>query len=304
MGKEETNKSKDIEKFKKQQLYKQKINLYKKSDIPEKYFRFKWEDYKPSHNSRTSIVSKEAIESRLLAKKSAIVYVNNINKNINTGKSIVFFGPKSSGKTVLATLILREGIEKYALNVRYVRFLSLVSYEFENKYMLSQEELKSIYDYYIDPDILCIDEIENISVKEWVKSSIYEILVERFNQRKPTIITSKIDFQLIKKVCGDGFYNILNDNQMFEACYIDSDGISLSDTDIEKETFYNLKIIIDGLQELYSKEKKEIKKSKTMYNKEPIIKGERIIQEIVKGKIFKNKENTDINLGLDGDVVW
>jgi len=284
------NDSEKLKIFKKNQENEIKKSLLNISGIPKQYLNFNWKSYDPENDSRNIINDKKVIESRKKAKEAALKYVLNIKENLANGKNLLFLGPKTSGKTVLATLILREIISKELCEVRYTRFVNLVSSQFNNLYKITPDELKNLYDYYTEPDVLCIDEIEEIYVRDYVQNCIHEILIDRLNQKKPTIITSRISLGKIKKTCGNGFYDIINDNQIFDICSIGAESYFLTDDSIDADELYLLEDAIKGLVYLLKKEK-EIKNkyNKYGYDDKLFVNGSKIIQEISKFK--KNKSN-------------
>jgi len=286
-----TNDSDKLEIFKNIQNNEMKKSLINISDIPKQYFDFNWKSYDPENDSRNIINDKKVIQSRKKAKEMALKYVLNIKENLINGKNLLFLGPKTSGKTVLATLILREIISRELCEVRYIRFINLVSSQFNNLYKIEPEDLKNLYEYYTEPSVLCIDEVEEIHVRDYVQNCIHEILIDRLNQKKPTIITSRISLEKIKKTCGNGFYDIINDNQIFDICSIGAESFFLTDDSIDSDELYLLEDAIKGLVFLLKKEKdnKSRYNNKYGYDDKILVNGSKIIQEISKFK--KNKNN-------------
>jgi len=191
----------------------------KNSDIPKEYWAYRWvkvsdgdKFYDPEFSTQNKIISEKTIFNRTKARDFAIDYVKNLDQNISSGKSIVFMGGKDSGKTVLATLILREIINKTLGDVLFVPFSQLIVES--NVYL--QDDIKNFTEKYTSPLALCIDDIDVRNTSEKLKEYLDHILTFRRLNLLPTIITSVGDFKDIRKTCGDPVYRLLSDNKIYK----------------------------------------------------------------------------------------
>lgn len=196
------------------------IQLYSSSGIPEEYYKFNWNDYNVNKIGDQVITDNDTIQSRKIAKKTALEYCSEIIKQTNKGKSILFIGVQSSGKTVLATLILREYIHRVRNPVLFVRFSFLCS---EASASFDNETLDLLRRKYIEPSVLCIDEIEEAETTGWIKRFLADVLDQRRDQQKPTILTSKIYSDKIRESCGVSVYNLITNDNAYKECFILTD---------------------------------------------------------------------------------
>lgn len=198
----------------KNELNKALSALVSMSDIPPEYMKFKFTDYKLDLVSR-KVNDKKTIESIIQSRKNALnfvaEYVRNIKSNVETGRSVLLVGKATSGKTLLATLILKAAIAK-TFHAKYVRFLRLITEA--NTSNLNDERVE-FENRYISPTVLCIDEIEESELNEKQKNYISHILSERRLNRRPTILTSKITQEEIRYVCGKNFHNAVDDRVIY-----------------------------------------------------------------------------------------
>lgn len=221
------------------------------SNIPKEYWDYKWKNtgagvkfYDPSFSSPGLRVSKETERTRENARNIALNYVSNLKKNVETGKSLLFVGGKNSGKTVLATLILREAINGLVGDVLFVPFSQLVV---ESNVYLPQD-VGDFTEKYIEPTILCIDDIDgDREGASKFRDYLDHILTSRRLAQSPTIVTSKIDLTGILRVCGKSVFSLLGDSSIYKKVNIVSNdsqdlevdylctGLSFSISDLERE---------------------------------------------------------------------
>lgn len=186
------------------------------SNIPKEYLDYKWSKKKGSKKyfdpefeaDKNYDVGPKTIGSRINALNIAAHYTRNLKENVEEGKSLFFLGGKNSGKTVLATLILRETINKLVENVLFVPFSQLVVEA--NVYL--PEDVNEYTERYITPTILCIDDLDNTrKPSERFIQYLDHILTTRRLCKSPTIITSKITLHTVSKVFGNSIYELFAD---------------------------------------------------------------------------------------------
>lgn len=219
-------------------------DFYRKgSNIPKEYWDYKWVEsepgvkfYDPKFVAKTDIpvVDAAVIESRTRARDEAFKYASKIKENCQSGSSLLFVGGQRSGKTVLATLILREGINKLIGSVYFVPFIQLVVEA--NVYLKS--DIEEYTAQYIDPDVLCVDDIDSSrKTSDKFKEYFDYILTSRRLARKPTIITSRLPVSKIRSMIGDGVYTLLNDKSIYKHINILSREMDYEDVDILSMNF-------------------------------------------------------------------
>lgn len=239
--------------IKKEKIRKIK-GLLKSSNIPENYKEFRsLEDYKEDHDTRKKIIKKSVIQSRKEAKVEIKNYLKNLKSKVEKGESLFIVGPKTSGKTVLATTILKQCIVELQEQVYYTRFSSFLNHA-TSSYL--QKEVENLIGTYVDPKVLLIDELDEFYADQKAKSHILNILERRLDERKPTIITSKIGIDEIFSCAGAQISSTIDD--YYKEIVICAENQEQKDVkiNIDKTSFYNVDTIIHKLEE-YKQEKKD-----------------------------------------------
>lgn len=219
--------------FEKNQTKFEKSYYLQKSNIPEEYLCYKWKKIKPSDKTYSVIYgherSRELSELTKISRKRAFNIAKNFSLNIEKkyrdASSLLFIGGKNSGKTVLATLILRDAINKLLADVLFVPYSKLV---IDANAASFKEHFAEIEEKYIDPDFLCIDDIDGSkNLKDKTRECIDYILTERRFAKNPTIITSRINIEDLRKVLGDSVYSLISDRDIYERVDIASNDIEI-----------------------------------------------------------------------------
>ncbi len=260
--------------LKKQQ--KAERDFYRKgSNIPLEYWDYKWistdnesKFYDPKFVVHTdfSVLDEAIIESRTRARNEAFEYSKNIKEKFELGKSLVIIGGQRSGKTVLATLILREAINNLIGSVYFVPFIQLVVES--NVYF--KEDIEKYTAQFIDPDMLCIDDIDSIrDTSPKFKEYFDYILTSRRLSRKPTIITSRMPVSKMRSMVGNGVFTLLNDRSIYKHINILSKDLNFEDMDILNSGFnFDINKLVEKLREHSRKQqiKNPVVISSSMHN--------------------------------------
>ncbi|MDO8610942.1 MAG: hypothetical protein Q7R95_10460 [bacterium] len=223
------------------------------SHIPEEYWGYKWSGYRKDFgpHEMNVLIPQSEIKSREKALHLAIDYAKNIEQNFKTGKSILFYGKKNSGKTVLATLILREAMQKLNKTALYVRFDKfLVDCTFKGGFY-DKEHIDYVDEIYIEPDFLCIDEVchkEQTSQK--FKDITRYIIYSRREALKPTIITTTEQDEMLLKIFGASFVETVQDMRTFLRITIieDTDHIARLGRISSPQAVFDRDVILKSIQ--------------------------------------------------------
>jgi DNA replication protein DnaC len=160
------------------QLQNESIELEKKintkmieSNFIERYLDYKFEDYK-TDNSPTQTLAVTTCK-RYIANQQAI-------KN---GKGLVIIGSAGVGKTMLATIIIKQLLinNKSIKTVQYLKYYQL------NFQRYSQFNLYKL----VNCDFLVIDEI-GASNAQFRQDLLHEIVDLRYDKNKPIILISNL----------------------------------------------------------------------------------------------------------------
>ncbi len=106
------------------------------------------------------------------------------------GGNLLFTGPTGTGKTFLTNCIAKELIDKYH-SVIYLSANDLFEILSRNRFdYQSEEEMKSMYQYILDCDLLIIDDLGTELNNSFTSSQLFYCINERQNSNKSTIIST------------------------------------------------------------------------------------------------------------------
>lgn len=140
---------------------------------------FLWTSYHTNATEGKELVSKYILKFPKFQEKGMGLYI--------------FSGTKGSGKTMLSCCILNEISKRYAGSVKFVNtldFLEITKKSFQG----SDEEVRALY----DANLLVIDDLGVQLNKEWIDTTFYRLINDRYVKRKPTIYTSNIPLDKLK----------------------------------------------------------------------------------------------------------
>lgn len=137
-------------------------------------------------------------------------YVAQFDVILPFGTSMIFSGKVGTGKTHLACAIVRALADRQ-LQVRYVTLLRLME-SVKNTFGTTSEDTAAAYKEYIDPVLLVIDEIGIQYGSEAEQVILYRILNARYEQLRPTIICSNLDWNGLTNCIGEPLCDRLREN--------------------------------------------------------------------------------------------
>lgn len=167
----------EIKRQEEEQEKRERIERYKKSGVPERYYTESLETYQVTNKMQKSAV--QAIRKFLGAIKRRIF------------RMLVLIGTVGTGKTHLACGLVREYGGKYATAMDIVEEIRRA------KSFSADQTEKQIIDYYSHVKLLVVDEIGRGIAATDEKYMLYQIINARYNTRKPTVLISnytKADF--------------------------------------------------------------------------------------------------------------
>jgi DNA replication protein DnaC len=181
--KELEEQQKKIEEERKREIIKQSSLI--NSQIPPRFLKASFDNYKTTTKEQDN------------AKKICLDYVSNFEKRLEAGTSLVFVGTYGAGKTHLACSIAQEIMKKgysslYANTSKALRRV-------KDTWGGGGEREQEAMNYFINPDLLILDEIGLQHGSEAEKIILFEILNERYMQCKPTILISNLDIKDLKE---------------------------------------------------------------------------------------------------------
>lgn len=202
------------------------------SMIPENFMDYKWGDYVPHSIEGKALSNSFVIESRENAKKICKSYVCSLVKFFQEESkglvesykkipSLVIYGPETSGKTVLATLVARTLAESSQQSIVFVDFMDLNA-EMYTVLDFRSENFATMLDRYLTPDILIIDEIAKTKISPMLEPFLSALLRQRQSSGKVkiTIITSKVEKKSMDTLVGNDVNRMLNKKRDFKEIII------------------------------------------------------------------------------------
>lgn len=197
---EETNSYKDSIKKNDFDQFKRRVDSNrKKSLIPRRFFHANLKDnneeYKKAWKNRSKIIE----------------YATNFEKNEAIGKCVVLYGTVGGGKTHLAC-----GLANYLIDKGYyVVYSTLYDIARQFKSTFSESSVHKETDIirnFSSPELLIIDEVGVQYGSETEKLILYEVINERYENFKPTLIISNHSLDEIEKLIGERVLDRLHEN--------------------------------------------------------------------------------------------
>lgn len=125
-------------------------------------------------------------------KKICLDYAEGFNEKFKVGSSMIFCGTTGTGKTHLAcsiaNLIIRNGRTAVFMNV--IKAIRQVKETWSKE---SDKKEQEAINWFLNPDLLILDEIGVQFGSESEKIILFEILNERYLNMKPTILISNLN---------------------------------------------------------------------------------------------------------------
>lgn len=177
---------------KKRKAFLSRINrILGESGIKKRFLSRTFENYKITPENRK-------------AYDAAKEYADNFEYNEKTGKGIYFEGTNGTGKTHLAVAISLQLINKGVPVIckSSIDLLADVKKAYDKAGDISEN---AVIDIYRKVDLLIIDDLGKEQCTPWTVSTLYAILDYRYEDMKPTIITTNYNEEmLIKRLTPQG----------------------------------------------------------------------------------------------------
>ena len=186
--------------------YYEYMALIQDSDIPKRYFSFKWGDYRFPSDTKGDV-----LRSRERAKKYCKDFTLKVEKE---PKSIIIYGNYESKKTLLATLIARTLIE---MSNKSVKFISYSDFVQKTRRDDKADELKNNL---IEYDVIIIDEIIDFRINPYAANCLTSLIQDRKEMQKITIITSDLDVTQIRDRLSNRLSDLVSRKDEFDSITI------------------------------------------------------------------------------------
>ena len=127
-------------------------------------------------------------------------YVENFEKK---GGNLIFTGSTGVGKTFLTNCIAKALIDQYQ-SVIYLSSNDLFDVFSKNKFHYdTEEEMKDMYQYILDCDLLIIDDLGTELNNTFVSSQPFYCITERLLRKKSTIISTNLSMTMLRDTYSD-----------------------------------------------------------------------------------------------------
>lgn len=125
--------------------------------------------------------------------------------------ALIMIGITGTGKTLLACQLAQSLMAKASLSTRYITAAGMIS-EIQATYGREGKSEEGEIMRFAQYDVLILDEIDAIRVKENSSLLLTEIINRRYNENKPVIVISNQPFDNLAKFVGERVHSRLHEN--------------------------------------------------------------------------------------------
>lgn len=170
------------------------------SGIPERF-----------HDRRLSTYRAEVVGQHA-ALEFAKEYAANFDDVLRTGRCAIFIGKRGTGKTHLAAGIGLEIMERDNRSVYFTTVLRAIRSIKDTWTRGSSVSESQAIAALVFPDLLILDEIGVQFGSEVEKTILFDIMNERYEKRRPTILMSNLTPKEVEQYLGERVYDRLRED--------------------------------------------------------------------------------------------
>ena len=137
-------------------------------------------------------------------------YAENFDQVMKAGRSAIFVGKPGTGKTHLAIGIALEIIKQQRSPV-FVTVQRLIR-RVKDSWHTKNETESEVVDVFASPDLLILDEVGVQFGSEFEKQMLFDVLNERYEKLKPSILLSNIPREQLSDYLGERVTDRLREN--------------------------------------------------------------------------------------------
>jgi len=137
-------------------------------------------------------------------------YAKNFDQVIKTGRSAIFVGKPGTGKTHLAIGIALSIMQQQRQPV-FVTVQRLIR-RVKDSWQTKAETEGEVIDAFASPDLLILDEVGVQFGSEFEKQLLFDVLNERYEKLKPSILLSNIPSEQLADYLGERVTDRLREN--------------------------------------------------------------------------------------------
>lgn len=168
-------------------------NRLKFCSIPKAYQDVRLSDLQTKfYPPESAKIMKEAL---CMVKK----YLDNLDEMQEEGKGLFLWSnTKGSGKTMTATALANELLNKYGKQVKFATSLDILDAIRSSYNRDSEENEDNLIKDLAKVEYLIIDDFGTERATDWAGEKFYQIVNKRYIEQKPTIFTSNFDIYTLK----------------------------------------------------------------------------------------------------------
>lgn len=167
--------------------------------IPERFKHHTFESFFVENDTQKTV------------KKRCQNYAKDFTKMNELGTSMIFCGTTGTGKTHLACAIANDIIRQgnAAVFISVLRAIRRVKETYDRDNKTTEQEA---INWFLNPDLLILDEVGVQFGTDSEKMILFEIINERYQNMKPTILISNLSPQAIKDYVGARVMDRMKEN--------------------------------------------------------------------------------------------
>jgi DNA replication protein DnaC len=151
--------------------------------------------------------SKESKEKKIIFE-----YAKNFKKIKSEGTSLVLCGTTGTGKTHLSSALTNYLIENYQARILYTKAFDVLREVKETYNRKSKYTFEDVHKKHVKVDLLIIDEVGVQFGTDTEKQILFEIINDRYENMKPTILITNLNLASLKEFAGDRVIDRMKEN--------------------------------------------------------------------------------------------
>lgn len=133
----------------------------------------------------------------------AVDYADNFASVLKTGRSAILIGKPGTGKTHLACGIGKRVIRNHRASVLFITVLRAMRSIKDTWVKGSEVSETQAIDALVAPDLLILDEVGVQFGSDFEKNTLFDVLNERYERRRPTLFLSNLTKKEIEGYLGE-----------------------------------------------------------------------------------------------------